>query len=79
MTDPISLGIAATSTKILNNLVDDVYNSIKHEIKLQSRKSAINKKIPSLYSRITSIRLVKTLWQVDRAVDVESYLMFKFI
>ena len=58
---------------ILSKLIDDLYDFVSDKITLKITKNKIHKKIPQLIDRINNIRFVKTLWQVDRAVDIDSF------
>jgi len=74
MVEPATSTIAGvTSTKILSNVVDDLYTFLKEKATLTINKKTVQRSLPTLDSRMQSIRLVKTLWQVDTAVDVESF------
>jgi hypothetical protein len=58
---------------MLNHVIDDLYDLIKDEVGKQVKKSIIIAKLPSLFNKIDSVRKVKTLWQLDTAVDVETF------
>ena len=74
MVEPVTGTIAGgTSTKILSNVVDDLYTFLKEKATVTINKRNVQRKLPTLVSRMQTVRLVKTLWQVDTAVDVESF------
>jgi len=64
---------AAIGLKVLENLTDDIYKYTKEKTKLRLKLREIKKKIPILHTRINSFRIIKTLWQVDKPVDIESF------
>ncbi len=64
---------SAIQNKALENFVNDVYAYIKKKAKLQIIKWDTNKKVQILYKQINKVKLVKTLWQVDKAVDLSSF------
>ena len=67
-------GIATDAgIQILHKFIDDFYDYAKDKIKLAVDKRVIEAKIPSLLNKVRNVRMVKTLWQIDRAVDVESF------
>jgi len=59
--------------KSLSNLIDDLYTYLKSQASIQIKKSDIKHKLPFLSDYIDSVRLVKTLWQIDKPIDVESF------
>ncbi len=74
MAEPITTGLAsAATTKIVSNVVDDLYLYLKNKATYHIKKADINRKLPNLINNINNVRFVKTLWQVDKAVDVESF------
>jgi len=54
-------------------VVDDLYTYLKSKALIKIKQADIKRKLPDLYDYISSVRLVKTLWQIDKAVDVESF------
>ena len=61
------------TTAAFSNVVDDLYNFLKSKAKYTLNKRNVTRKLPTLFSRMQNVRLVKTLWQFDTAVDVESF------
>lgn len=53
--------------------VNDLYTYLKSKALIRIKKADIQRKLPVLDHYIDSVRLVKTLWQVDKPVDVESF------
>lgn len=57
-----------------NNVIDDVYDYGKAKLKQELSKAIVKKKIPELIrNQLDFVRCVKTLWQVDRAVDIDEF------
>lgn len=69
--DPIlAVGLTTTSMKALENVVNSIYEVLGVEIGSALKKWNISRKAKDLYKHINKIRMVKTLWQVDKAVDL---------
>jgi hypothetical protein len=64
---------ASIVSKGLSNVLDDVYTYLKGQASVGIKKIDIRRKLPSLSEYIDSVRLVKTLWQIDKPIDVESF------
>jgi hypothetical protein len=64
-------GIAGA--RFLSNVVDDLYTFLKDKAALTINRKKVEEKLSTLDSHMQNVRLVKTLWQVDTAVDVESF------
>lgn len=64
---------ASITSKGLSNVIDDLYTYLKNQASIRIKKADIQRKLPFLSDYISSVRLVKTLWQVDKPVDVESF------
>jgi len=74
MVEPIFSSVStAVATKLLGRTVDDLYEFLKGKVSLTIDKARIQRKIPELVNRINSFRMVKTLWQMERPVDVEKF------
>lgn len=63
----------SASEKALSNVIDDLYTYLKSQASVKIKKADIQRKLPSLCDYIDSVRLVKTLWQTDKAIDVEYF------
>lgn len=59
--------------KALSNVVDDLYTYLKGQASISIKKKDIERKLPLLSHYIDSVRLVKTLWQIDKPVDIDSF------
>ena len=60
--------------RIYFKIVDDVYEYAKAKLNTTINRELINNKIPGLVQKqLLHIRNVKTLWQLDRAVDIDSF------
>ena len=64
---------ANIANKALSNVIDDIYTYLKRQASVSIKKADIQRKLPFLSDYIDSVRLVKTLWQIDKPVDVESF------
>jgi len=74
MADPITTAISTKgATAALSNIIDDLYTLLKSKAKYTLNKRNVTRKLPTLFSRMYNVRFVKTLWQFDVAVDVESF------
>jgi len=69
----IAYSSLAASQKLLSNAVDDLYTYLKNKASVKIKQADIQRKLPMLRDYIENVRLVKTLWQIDKAVDVESF------
>ncbi len=59
---------------LFNAIIDDVYGHGKQKIKTELDKRAAKNKTPQLVrNQLDFIGRVKTLWQVDRAVDIDQF------
>lgn len=65
--------VTSASVKAVSNVVDDLYAYLKRQTSIRIQKAEIQRKLPVLLDHIKNVRLVKTLWQIDKAVDVESF------
>ena len=61
------------ATAAFSNVVDDLYNFLKSKAKYTLNKRNVTRRLPTLFSHMQNVRFVKTLWQFDTAVDVESF------
>jgi hypothetical protein len=61
------------SERGLSNGIDDLYTYLKSQAAIKIKNADIQHKLPLLREYINSVRLVKTLWQIDRPIDVESF------
>ncbi|RJO61893.1 MAG: NACHT domain-containing protein [Dehalococcoidia bacterium] len=68
--DPV-LGLMGN--KVLERVLDEAYDFFKSQAELNIKKIYIKNKIPSLLANFNSIRMVKTLWQIDKPIDVEQF------
>jgi hypothetical protein len=74
MAEPVSSGLVTTiGNEVISNLANDLYSYLKGKVKLKIKQSEINEKLPELITKINNVRFVKTLWQVDSALDIESF------
>src|SRR4030042_12895 len=60
--------------KVFDNVINDLYDYTKNVLKREINKEIIMGKVPNLIGKeLRNIRFVKTLWQVDRAVNVDEF------
>lgn len=70
----ITEGLLASGGKeIFNVIVTDVYKLITEYSGRKIKQWNTEKKIESLYHKIEKVRKVKTIWQVDKAVDLTAF------
>ncbi|MGB0372697.1 MAG: NACHT domain-containing protein [Opitutales bacterium] len=62
--------------KVFEKVALDVYKFLGEKAKGSIQKWRADKGISELYSQISSIRLVKTLWQVDKPVDLAEFYCY---
>lgn len=71
---PIKTAVAAyTGKEVFKHLIDDIYKSISSITKTKIKQWDTERKIDSLYRKIYKVNKVKTIWQVDKAVDLKSF------
>ena len=74
MVEPfIAYSATSASGKALSSALNDLYTYLKSQVSIGMKKADIKRKLPDLYQYVDNVRLVKTLWQIDKAVDVESF------
>lgn len=61
---------ALASKELFKHLVGDLYQFIVDKTGRKIKQWNTNRKIATLYRKIASVRRVKTIWQVDKAVDI---------
>ncbi len=69
----IALGTAATIKKALENVIDDAYNSSKGAIRRKINRWKTTKKIQQISHKAKDIKYVKTIWQVEKAVNLQEF------
>ena len=70
-TSLIVTGIAGK--KLVENVVVDFYNLAKAELGQRIKKWKANNHADTIYKRVRQLRLVKTIWQIEKAVDLTSF------
>lgn len=63
----------ASAKAAATGIVNDLYSLAKGEVTKLVQRWRIRTRIPVLYQNATSVRHVKTIWQVDREVDILSF------
>lgn len=64
---------AAVATKALENLADDIYKKTKESASTAIKRWRLPKKLADLYKKAAAFRKVKTIWQFERPVDIETF------
>src|SRR5688572_22206322 len=67
---PIEEFAAETTKRILTALLSEIYEAGRDQFRQALRKWKTQKQIERLCERSREIRTVKTIWQVERAVDL---------
>lgn len=65
-----TLASAAAAKKLFEKFLDDLYSIGKSEIGNQFARWKALKQIDTLYKKLKSVRMVKTLWQAEKAIDL---------
>lgn len=65
-----TLATAAVAKKALENVVDDLYALGKGRLRTTFKTWRAKSKIETLYKKIRDVRFVKTIWQVEKEVDL---------
>ncbi len=63
------LNVARTLKKPL----DDIYELVKSKFKIRLERWTANKNVNELHKRISSIQKVKTIWQVEKEVNLKKF------
>ncbi len=69
----LSAGGAIAGTKALQSVLGDAYGTLKGKSKAKLKAWQREKKIAELYKNIATVRKVKTIWQVDKEVDLTEF------
>lgn len=64
---------AAAAKRAIENAVDSIYDLVKERLQISLQAWRVKKTVSDLYKSIAGIRKVKTIWQVDREVDLFSF------
>lgn len=65
-----SIAAAAAAKKALNKVIDDTYEVGKVKFGKQIKRWKAKSKIDKIYKKIKNVRKVKTIWQVEKEVDL---------
>lgn len=68
----ISVTGAATK-KFIETVITDLYNLAKTEGGFQLKKWQAIRHVETVFKRVRELRLVKTIWQMDKAVDLLTF------
>ena len=67
------------SKKFAEKLSEDIYNTLKDTLKDSIKTRQINKTKSALHNKLKTIRQVKTLWQVDKPIDLNKFYCYQHI
>ena len=74
MIEPVTTATAiaggVATKKIIEKLIEDSYAFVKTGLGLQMRKWKAANHADSVYKRVRQLRLVKTIWQMEKEVDL---------
>ena len=68
-----AIATAAVAKKALENVVDDAYQLGKAQMKSKIKRWKAKGKIEGIYKKIKNVRKVKTIWQVEKEVDLSQF------
>jgi hypothetical protein len=76
--DPVPVPVLASLTaaagkELLKKPLGDVYEYVKGKAKRQILRWNTNRNVSQAYAKLISVRRVKTLWQIDKAVDLTTF------
>jgi hypothetical protein len=73
-------GIAASTTgKVAGSIIFKIFERIKNDIGKGLDDIKVLKNVQSLYENYTKLKYVKTLWQIDKAVDLFDFYCDSYI
>jgi len=64
---------AAVAKRGLERVVDDIYGAAKGNLKRRVARWRTKAKIDTLYKKTRQVRFVKTIWQVEKEVDLQEF------
>lgn len=73
MSGLVAAGVALAGKDLLKKVMSELLEICKNEIGSGLKNWLSPKKVDSLYKRIATVRKVKTIWQVDKAVDLAHF------
>lgn len=66
--------LAATGAlKLFEGMVDDIYQTVKSKLSKELLIYESKETISKIYENINNVRLVKTLWQIDKPIDLGEF------
>jgi hypothetical protein len=63
----------SAATKALDKILTDIYVIAKESGKQRIKRWRTESKVRELYKSVTAVRKVKTIWQIDKEVDLMSF------
>jgi hypothetical protein len=73
MADLVTAGASLAATEVIKKCVTELYNFLKLQSETHIVKWRADKGIEDLYQHIDTIRKVKTIWQIDKSVDLREF------
>ena len=70
---------ALAAKEVIGNITDDIYDTLKEKCSGTLKKWKREQVINELYRHVESVRKVKTLWQVDKPVDISEFYCFPHV
>jgi hypothetical protein len=67
----VATGIAGK--KLVESVVADLYNLAKNELGQQVKKWKATNHADTIYKRVRQLRLVKTIWQIEKELDLTTF------
>jgi hypothetical protein len=68
-----SAAATAAGKELFKKVVVDLYDYCRNEMKIKLDQWTTESKLNSLFRRISTVKRVKTIWQVDKAVDLMTF------
>lgn len=69
----VEAGLSLAAKDLFKRTVTDVYDFIAKKTRIKVNQWNTERKIENLYKKIEKVRKVKTIWQVDKAVDLGEF------
>ena len=73
MTDLLAVAGATAGKELFKKAVGDLYGFVCERTGCKIRQWNTERKIETLYRKMSSVRKVKTIWQVDKPVDLSAF------
>ena len=74
-----AMGGVIALKKLVEEMSKDIYTSIKHSYVDKLKRIEAFENVDSLYTKIGDVSKVKTIWQIDKSVDLKSFYCDSYI